>query len=285
MATTTKEETPATKSPALSVFIERQMSEFLKSRVKNAALRWKKAHDKRIQKRLQAVRAERKERLLSEKEDAIELARKVPMDILARDWLNDIGATADIRAYLVEKLLPTLILAIEKLLVEVNKRDLIDTNEPSPTFNPINFVAQYLMRNNPRYSNFSEASPYIRGLRQVAEDLRNQVYSYEDNRLAQIKAEARRKREEREQQERMAQVSSRRRIEALADHFTEWTDSNKPVTFRVVRNTPVVNETFILMYSYQSYAYLIAFNNIIIFASKVILRNTNFKLYTRIYLQ
>ncbi|RDD36479.1 EF-hand calcium-binding domain-containing protein 5, partial [Trichoplax sp. H2] len=233
MATLTKDETPATKAPALSVFIERQMSEFLKSRVKNAALRWKKAHDKRIQKRLQAVRAERKERLHFEKEDAMELARKVPMDILARDWLNDIGATADIRAYLVEKLLPTLILGIEKLLLEIAKRNLIDAEEPNTTFNPINFVAQYLMRNNPRYSNFSEASPYIRGLRQVAEDLRTQVFSYEDNRLAQIKAEARRKREEREQQERMAQVSSRRRIEALAEHFSEWTESHKPITLRM----------------------------------------------------
>jgi len=32
------------------------------------------------------------------------------------------------------------------------------------------------MRNNPRYSNFNEASPYIRGLRNVAEQLKHELF-------------------------------------------------------------------------------------------------------------
>ena len=61
--------------------------------------------------------------------------------------------------YMVEKLLPTLVVGMEKLLNEVSVRGLEDYKLPSDDFNPLNFIAQHLMRNNPRYSNFAEAHP------------------------------------------------------------------------------------------------------------------------------
>ena len=47
---------------------------------------------------------------------------RAPLDLLAREWLDERKAPADARAYLVEKLLPTLVVGIEKLLTEVGGR-------------------------------------------------------------------------------------------------------------------------------------------------------------------
>lgn len=82
---------------------------------------------------------------------------------------------------MVENILPTLILGLEKLLVEADRRNLTENASDDPNFNPINYVAQYLMRNNPRYSNFSEASPYVKSLREVGEALKAQIFQLEDN--------------------------------------------------------------------------------------------------------
>ncbi|XP_019614301.1 PREDICTED: EF-hand calcium-binding domain-containing protein 5-like isoform X2 [Branchiostoma belcheri] len=123
---------------------------------------------------------------------------------------------------MVDKLLPTLILGVEKLLLEVERRGLENTSDVTRDFNPINYLAQYLMRNNPRYSNFAEASPYFRGMQEVSEQLKREVLSYQDTRLARVKAEARRKREEREMSERLRQLESSRRVESLKAQFHHW---------------------------------------------------------------
>lgn len=77
-----------------------------------------------------------------------------------------------------------MILGVERLLKEVDEKGLAATNRFEPDFNPLNFLAQYLMRNNPRYSNFAEASPYVRGLREVSEELKQELFTFEDNRYA-----------------------------------------------------------------------------------------------------
>lgn len=65
--------------------------------------------------------------------------------------------------------------------MEADKRNLTANAEFDPNFNPINHLAQYLMRNNPKYSNFSEASPYVKSLREVSETLKAQIFQLEDN--------------------------------------------------------------------------------------------------------
>ena len=50
---------------------------------------------------------------------------------------------------------------------QVSLRGLEETEGPHPDFNPVNYLAQYLMRNNPRYSNFAEAHPYCRSMKEV----------------------------------------------------------------------------------------------------------------------
>ena len=152
-------------------------------RVPSAVQRWKRQHEQSMMEKLVGLRNTKKELTKISKEQATNLARKIPTELLARDWLNVTEATLETRAYLVEKLMPTLILGMEKLLNEADKRGLANgSDKRDPNFNPINHLAQYLMRNNPRYSNFSEASPYVRSLREVNEELKKELFNIEDNR-------------------------------------------------------------------------------------------------------
>ena len=45
--------------------------------------------------------------------------RSMPLELLAREWLNEQRASIENRAYLVDKVLPTLVIGVEKLLDEV----------------------------------------------------------------------------------------------------------------------------------------------------------------------
>ena len=157
-------------------------NEYLKPCVQNAGKRWKRLHEQAVMERLAEMRQVNKSAHAKSKRDLQKLARKIPIEILAQEWLKDNLATLDIRAYLVDKVFPTLILGVEKLLMEADARGLAEVELMDANFNPLNFLAQYLMRNNPRYSNLSEASPYVRSLREVAVQLRNQLFGIRDNR-------------------------------------------------------------------------------------------------------
>ncbi|XP_070572519.1 EF-hand calcium-binding domain-containing protein 5-like isoform X2 [Ptychodera flava] len=198
------------------------MPDHLRPLVKTAVKRWKRFHEQHVMERLKERREEKKQRIQLAREEKQKLARRIPIDVLAKEWLNENEATVEVRAYLLEKLLPVLIMGVEKLLREADKRGLPDKDGPDPNFNPINFLAQYLMRNNPRYSNFPEASPYIRGLQDVTEELKKEVFSFEDNRLARVKAEARRRREERMRDEKTKSLESHRRSATLREQYKEW---------------------------------------------------------------
>ncbi|VDI56831.1 Hypothetical predicted protein, partial [Mytilus galloprovincialis] len=197
-------------------------SDYMKPVVRSAVRRWKRLHEQNMMEKLVGMRNEKKNNTRSSRDDARKMARKIPTEILAKQWLNDNEATLEVRSYLVDKVLPTLILGVEKLLTEADKKGLTEENEEDPDFNPINFLAQYLLRNNPKYSNFSEASPYVRGLREVADGLRKQLFNIEDNRLARIKTEAKRRREEREKLEQIKQKERERRENCFMDQFREW---------------------------------------------------------------
>lgn len=158
------------------------MPDYMHPVSKSSAKLFRRLHEDHMMGKLMIKRSATKVRNTKTRDEARELARKIPMELLAKDWFAVHEGTVETRAFLVDKIMPTLILGVEKLLVEVEKRELANTDEPDKNFNPINFLAQYLMRNNPRYSNFSEASPYVRGLRAVTEDLRKQLFDLDENR-------------------------------------------------------------------------------------------------------
>ena len=157
------------------------MPDYMHPVTKSAAKRWRKLHEDHMMKKLIEKHNAKKQRNQQTKAQAQSIIRKIPLELLAHMWMKDHSETAETRAFLVDKVLPTLILGMEKLLMEVDQRGLAE-EELSPDFNPLNFLAQYLMRNNPRYSNFSEASPYIRGLREVSEQLKQQLFDMDENR-------------------------------------------------------------------------------------------------------
>ncbi|CAB3983043.1 Hypothetical predicted protein, partial [Paramuricea clavata] len=162
--------------------------------------------------------------------------RLVPLDVLAREWMNNNPATIDLRIYLIENLFPSLIMGLEKLLTEAEKRELVDTETAVSNFNPVNYLAQYLMRNNPRYSNFPEASPYAKGLRKVAEDLKSEIFEIDANRLVTLKASAQVKRMEREKMERMKGEELERRGQMLENVFVTWAQNEDTIPLTMVQN-------------------------------------------------
>ena len=140
-------------------------------------------HENHLMDKLLTKRGARRDENEKVRDEAREMARKIPIEVLAKEWFTGNTVNIETRAFLVDKVMPTLILGVEKLLVEVQRLDLAGCEASDPDFNPINYLAQYLMRNNPRYSNFSEASPYVRGLRAVTEELRMHLFDLEENKL------------------------------------------------------------------------------------------------------
>lgn len=171
---------PAAQRPSTAERLT-PMPDYFRPISRSAQRKFKKLHDEHMMGKLMEKRASKKEQNQATREAARRIMRKIPVEILAQDWMKDIHATVETRAYLVDKILPTVILGMEKVLMEAEKRGLTETGQADANFNPINFLAQYLMRNNPRYSNFSEASPYIRGLREISESLKTQLFDIEEN--------------------------------------------------------------------------------------------------------
>lgn len=143
---------------------------------------------------------------------------QLSVDLLAKEWLESQFFDLDSRVYLLDKLLPTLVLGLEKLLIEVGKCS------PEKHFNPINYLAQYLMRNNPRYSNFPEASPYVRGLRKVCEELRQMMLN--QDKLVAMKADMQRRREEAVEMEKKQEELERRKV-VITEQCVKWGESEE----------------------------------------------------------
>lgn len=182
---------------------------------------------------------------LSQEERAA--ASKVPLDMLAKEWLNQKQLGMETRCYLVEKLLPTLVMGLEKLLSEVTARDLVESIEHEPDFNPINFVAQYLMRNNPHYSNFAEAHPYCRTMHLVSEELKRTAYSsLEADRLSELRDKSKERCQGREEivAERLTEDTGRR--ERLSALYGEWVTHGEQVIRGIDVSVLIVIDMYII---------------------------------------
>ncbi|CAF0769314.1 unnamed protein product [Didymodactylos carnosus] len=103
-----------------------------------------------------------------------EVASNTIIDSLAKEWWSKKMPNCVIND-LIEDLIPLLVLGCEKVVKEADERNLINTNAPDRQFNPVNYLAQYLMRNNPKYLRYAQTSPYRYAMKQLHEHCKVEV--------------------------------------------------------------------------------------------------------------
>ncbi|CAL8106350.1 unnamed protein product [Calicophoron daubneyi] len=174
------------------------------------------------------------------------ILRQVPLDMLATEWLNLDSKTIRNRAYLIECILPQVVLGLEYVLKEAvsrhlvgpgAKKEAIDSEGADPNFNPINRLAEFLMRNNHKYSNFAETSPYVRGLRDTVAKLQKEMFMRSDRSLAILKAQVARKQEECAQKKLAEAEEDKRRLGLVSELYKEFLpDGYNAVEASVIRS-------------------------------------------------
>ena len=78
------------------------------------------------------------------------------------------------------------------------------------------------MRSNPRYSNFAEAHPYCRTMRDVSEQLKKMAHAIDQNKLAELREQTKLRREERDGHEAMKDAEEKRRRGLIKEAFLQW---------------------------------------------------------------
>ncbi|KAJ3073446.1 EF-hand calcium-binding domain-containing protein 5 [Podochytrium sp. JEL0797] len=203
--------------------------------------------------------------------------QEVAVMALANEFFKANDISLEIRTYLLENVIPTMTMALEKLLREVDARDMIHpddfidaisekaevgqndekehaTNEKwartkeedgldCPTdvleiqidrpgkvaFNPINWLAQYLYRNNPRYVDATDISnvPYFQQLRLVSQQTKARLFEHQFSQRATLRAEAmaRKREKERAKKAQTQQMEEMRNLfeQLLSTVFKKWT--------------------------------------------------------------
>ncbi|XP_062072291.1 EF-hand calcium-binding domain-containing protein 5 [Lepus europaeus] len=204
---------------------------------------WKKNLFERVEARAQAMQQKiiDKDNLKKELEKKAE--KILPKDNLAKEWFNTESLTLNTRVYLLDKLLPTLVPAVEQMLTQMEKKKL-QTEADIPTkFDPINHLGEYLMRNNPHYIKDQGMSGYQRVMRDVTEDLKIHVPDTVCNRVSKMKEKVKQKREQRESISKVKVKVANMRKQALQEQFNEWIlDPKGMIPLVVVQN--VLHEFF-----------------------------------------
>uniref|UniRef100_A0A493TKZ6 EF-hand calcium binding domain 5 n=1 Tax=Anas platyrhynchos platyrhynchos TaxID=8840 RepID=A0A493TKZ6_ANAPP len=184
---------------------------------------WKECFYEKVQQRSLNLQEKKVKMIQAQKAEEEKVKKREPCDWLCKEWFSDEKESLDTRTYLLDKLLPTLIPGVEKLLMQVERKNVLVPDKEPTKFDPITFLGEYLMRHNPQYDISTKPGPYLRGMKMVTEELKTEMADTAPERLARMKAEAKTKRKEREQVENMKSEQKEMRKEALAIQFKEWT--------------------------------------------------------------
>nr|CDS34017.1 EF hand calcium binding domain containing protein [Hymenolepis microstoma] len=125
-------------------------------------------------------------------------------DPLPYQWLHNCTLSTKVRMYLAEELLPTVVLGLEHILSEAYRRGLCKFSNSETSgedvevradvnFNPLNRLAEFLMRNNPKYSNKvvnTSRYPYTKAMRQVVDRLKRELFLRSGSDLAKCTIES-----------------------------------------------------------------------------------------------
>lgn len=145
-------------------------------------LPWKKNLNLRIEERAQATQQKILENDKLKKEQEKKVTKKLPRDDLAKEWFNPESMTLNTRAYLLDKLLPTLVPGVEQMLMQVEKKKLLSQADIPTKFDPINYLGEYLMRHNTHYIKDPGVSGYQRVMKEITEELKTHVPDTINNR-------------------------------------------------------------------------------------------------------
>ncbi|XP_036251306.1 EF-hand calcium-binding domain-containing protein 5 [Molothrus ater] len=184
---------------------------------------WKECFHEKVQQRCLSLQETKMRLVQAQKAEEAKVRKREPGACLAREWYNEEEKTLDTRLYLLDNLLPTLIPGTENLLMAVERNHVLVSDQEPGRFKPINYLAEYLMRHNPQYSVPTKPGPYLREMEVVSEELKSLRQGTTSQRLVQMRAEAKKIHEEREEVERQKAEETARRKEVLAALFKEWT--------------------------------------------------------------
>ncbi|XP_059685498.1 EF-hand calcium-binding domain-containing protein 5 [Gavia stellata] len=184
---------------------------------------WKERFYEKVQQRCLSLQEAKVKTIRAQKAKEEKVKEREPCDWLSKEWFTEAKESLDTRIYLLDKLLPTLIPGVEKLLMEVERKNVLAPDKEPTGFNPINFLGEYLMRHNPHYGISTKPGWYRRGMETVTEELKTEMPGATSERLARMKSEAKNKRKEREQVDNTKSQVEEMRREALATQFKEWT--------------------------------------------------------------
>uniref|UniRef100_G3W7K6 EF-hand calcium binding domain 5 n=1 Tax=Sarcophilus harrisii TaxID=9305 RepID=G3W7K6_SARHA len=197
---------------------------------------WKDNFFEKIEARSIAMQENVINKFLQQKELEKKIDKKFPLDNLAYEWLNDNKMTLDTQAYLLEKLLPTLMPGVEKLLMEVEKRKLLQSKKKIK-FDPINYLGEYLMRNNPNYQKDLPETGYLKAMKDVTKEMKTQIPETPFYRISKMKNDVKEKQEQRENIEKIKSQVGKMRKEALGMQFKEWLlDADGKIPLPVIQN-------------------------------------------------
>ncbi|KAI8901952.1 hypothetical protein BC833DRAFT_575684 [Globomyces pollinis-pini] len=144
------------------------------------------------------------------------------IDKIAAEFLVVDDDNLETRHYLIKTTLPTVVIALEQLLKELNtkgiplnaskhtldKDDAIQADKPVSKFDSLNWLGQFLFRNNPQFSNANNNNPYKLRVEKISVMLEERIATLKAEREARrIEEEIRKQQEiERMERERMARL-------------------------------------------------------------------------------
>lgn len=151
-----------------------------------AQLPWKKNLNERVEARAQVMQQKMLEKDSLKREQEKKTAKQLRRDDLAKEWFHIESMTLTTWAYLLDKLLPTLIPGVEQMLMQVEMKKLLSKADIPTKFEPINYLGEYLMRNNAHYIKDPGMSGYQWVMREVTEELKVHVLDMISNRYSSL---------------------------------------------------------------------------------------------------
>ncbi|CAF0960589.1 unnamed protein product [Adineta steineri] len=150
-----------------------------------------------------------------------EVASSTLIDSLAAEWWS-INLSQHVINDLLENLLPIIVLGCEKVINEADERHLIGTTTPDRSFNPINRLASFLMRNNPKYMHYSTLSPYHYSMKSLLNTKKVQVLKVYGEEETLLRTILKQRQTERNEHHDVTDKEEERRKKSLKILFSDW---------------------------------------------------------------